>query len=96
MFGLCKFQLFDIKLNEEVKPCCKILVDGVEWGHGVNKGNEMLAGSDIISTLQRHYGISTPVWIDNKESLSADIKMDCQTIYLTKDVKYKELQVILE
>jgi hypothetical protein len=90
-FGLVKFQLFEKQMNEGVRPTCIALIDGIPYGHGLNKGNEINAGLDIIRTLSQHYGIQCPIFIDNCESISYPIDPGCQCFKL---IKVKDMELL--
>lgn len=95
-FGLVKFQLFEKQMNEGVRPTCVTLIDGIPYGHGLNKGNEINAGLDIIHTLSQHYQIQCPVFIDNCESISYPIDPGCQCFKLIKVKDMKKLEITIE
>lgn len=73
-FNLVTWKLFRVQKNGEVKNDCTPLIDGYEFGSTTNTGREILAKLDIIATLQKHYELKLPVFVDNAESLSADTK----------------------
>jgi len=91
-FSLARFKLFNVLINSGVEECCETLYDGVPYSHGLNSGSQILVGLDIVSTLQKHYDVRAPVFIDHYEALSSPIKMDCQTIFLRVS-EDKELKV---
>lgn len=91
-FSLAKFKLFNILVNGAVEECCETIYQGVPYSSGLNTGAQILVGCDIAKTLQDHYGVTAPMWLDHIESVNYPIEMDCQVIKLrvTKD---KELKV---
>lgn len=94
-FKIVKWKLFDYQKNGGYVDCCIPLIDNRQFGTSTNKGREILAKLDIISGLQKFFGQSYPVFLDNAESLSEQttnrIDMDCQLIYLvvTEDKEIK-------
>lgn len=63
------FRLFENQINGGMKETCSITIDGVPY-ESLNSGHRIIAGLNIIRTLQKHYDITVPVIIDNSESLS--------------------------
>ncbi|AIM37419.1 hypothetical protein KO02_12520 [Sphingobacterium sp. ML3W] len=81
-FKLVRFKFFDINLGDgEVKPTCITMVDGVPFGD-LNHAKKINAGIDIINTISSHYGVSAPIFIDNRESVTDLITTDAQVINL--------------
>jgi DNA repair exonuclease SbcCD ATPase subunit len=72
-FGLVKWQLFEYAKNGNYKSCCIPTVDGKSILTTMsNKGNRILGGVDICSSIQKISGISVPIVLDDSESLSTD------------------------
>jgi peptidoglycan hydrolase CwlO-like protein len=82
LFEYVRFKLYDQLVNGGIDECCVATVGGVPYDGGLNSAARTQAGLDIIRTLQRHYGLNCPIWIDNRESCTAIPRMDCQTISL--------------
>ena len=84
-FKLVKWQLFRTQKNGGVENVCIPMVHGSPYGENTTSTTErLMAGLDIINTLQEIYEIKAPIWIDNAESYN-DFnipKMDCQMILL--------------
>jgi chromosome segregation ATPase len=82
-FDGVKFKLFDIQLNGGIAPTCECTVNGVPFA-SLNNGARIVSGLKIIRTLQRHYGVSLPVFVDNAEAISDGFmpEMDGQMILL--------------
>lgn len=78
-----EFKLFEDQLNGGVKETCSITYGGVPYSD-LNTGHRIVAGCQIIRELQKIYGASVPVWIDNAEGLSEgnEPELSCQTIML--------------
>jgi hypothetical protein len=62
------------------------MIHGSPYGENTTSSTEQLmAGMDIISTLQEIYNVKAPIFVDNKERFN-DFnipKMDCQMILLS-------------
>lgn len=95
-FELVKFQLFETQINEGIRPTCITLIDGIPYGHGLNKGNEINAGLDIIKTLSDHYQIKCPVFIDDCSLISRPIDPGCQHFKLVNVKDMEKLEITYE
>lgn len=72
-FSLVKWQLFDTAKNGNYKSVCIPTVDGKSILTTMsNKGNRILGRVDICNSIQKMCGISTPVFLDDSESLDTD------------------------
>lgn len=72
-FGLVRWQLFEYAKNGNYKSCCIPTVDGKSILTIMsNKGNRILGRVDICNSIQKISGISTPIILDDSESLSTD------------------------
>lgn len=69
MFHLVKFKLFDTLVNGSEVETCEATVDGVPFST-LNQARQMNAGLDIINTICEKEGISAPIVIDNRESIT--------------------------
>jgi len=81
-FSLVKFKLFDTQVNGGIEECCVCTVDGVPFDGNLNTGNKINAGLDVINSLSRHYGFTSPVFIDNAESVTDILATHGQQIRL--------------
>ncbi len=69
-FSLVKWQLFDTAKNGNYKSVCIPTVEGKnQFTTMSNKGNRILGRVDICNSIQKMCGISTPVFLDDSESL---------------------------
>jgi len=93
-FAMAKWKLFDVQINQGISETCVVMVDGVPYS-SLNDGHRILVGCDIISTLQKHYNIQAPIFVDHYEALSSPLQMNCQTIFL-KVSNDKELTIANE
>jgi chromosome segregation ATPase len=82
MFNIVNFRMFREQINEGIQETCDILVDGVPYNAGLNKGTQINAGLDIISVFSKFMDTWAPVFIDNAESVSNIFPLDCQTFEL--------------
>ena len=91
-FEIARFKLFDIQINGGINETCETVVNGIPY-RNLNNAAKINVGLDIIKTLQKHYGITIPVFIDNAESVNKLIDMgDTQVIRLIVS-KNKELVI---
>ena len=81
MFKLVKFKLFDVQVNGGIAETCEATVDGVPYSD-VNNAGKINAGLDIINVLSNKLEISTPIFIDNAESVNELIEVNAQVVRL--------------
>lgn len=77
------WKLFETQINGGVRETCECTIDGVPYA-SANSGHQIIAGLNIIKTLQEVYGVKAPIFIDNAESVN-DYNypdMDCQMVFL--------------
>ena len=89
-FKIAQFRLFCDQVNGGLTECCDVLYDGVAR---MSNSQEIKVGLDIIRTLSKHYGISTPIFVDNCESITELPPMDGQVIRLIVSAGDKELRI---
>jgi chromosome segregation ATPase len=92
-FAVVSFRLFNQLVNGGIEECCVFTVNGVPYDGGLNSAARTQGGLDIIRTLQSHYGIAPPVFIDNRESCTEIPEMDCQIVNLIVSPKDKALRI---
>ena len=95
-FNLVKFKLFTTQINQAINPICGTLVAGIGVGVGLNTGATINAGIDIVRTLQGHFGVRCPLFVDNAESVTTLLDPETQLIKLIKDEKYSKLYVEIQ
>lgn len=85
------FKLLDKTIKGDEFECCIPLVDGVPYSDA-NTAGQVNAAIDIINALTKHYGVSAPIFIDNRESVNDLIETESQIVNLivTRD---KELVI---
>jgi exonuclease SbcC len=91
-FKYVDFKLFNILLNGSIEPCCESMLNGTPYS-SCSYGEKALMGADIINVLSEIENISAPIFIDNSESLTFDLDLSCQTIFLCADQDADELIV---
>jgi exonuclease SbcC len=95
-FQAVRFKLFDVQINEGIKECCEAMVNtNGAWVpySDVNNAAKINSGLDIINTLSSHYGVSAPIFIDNREAVVDLFPVNAQTISLIVSGQDKTLRV---
>jgi len=80
-FKMVKFKMFEQQINGGESEACECMVNGVPYSD-VNTAGKINAGIDIINALTAHYGISAPIFIDNRESVIELLPCESQIINL--------------
>jgi len=75
-FELAQFKLFKKHFNGEIEPCCELMYKGARYNKELNTGAKIMIGLDVIKTLTKHYEMTLPVFLDNAEAVSYDLKTD--------------------
>lgn len=91
-FKLVCFKMFEMQINGGMKETCEMTVDGVPYS-SLNSAAKLQAGLDVINSLSELYGISVPIWIDNRESVSEIPGVNAQVINLYVSPTDKELRI---
>ena len=94
-FEFTRFVLFEDQINGAISETCRVMVNGIPY-ENLNNAMRIQSGMDIIRTLQRHHGVSTVLWVDNRESIVDLPKMECQVISLIVSETHKTLTVEME
>lgn len=81
MFKYVKFRLFDFTIDGNPVETCIATIGGVPYG-SANTASKMNAGLDIINSLCKFYGVTAPIFIDNRESVTDIIETSSQIINL--------------
>jgi DNA repair protein SbcC/Rad50 len=92
LFENVKFKMFEPLVNGGEQPTCICTLNGVNF-QDLNTASKINAGLDVIRTLQKHFEILAPVFIDNRESVTSIIPMDCQIINLVKTTGQNKLTI---
>jgi DNA repair exonuclease SbcCD ATPase subunit len=93
LFSYIQFRLFKQNINGGIEDDCEPLIKGVPYSTGGSYSERVRAGLDIVRTMQRHADIFAPVFVDNAESLTWLLTMDCQTIVLIVKEECKQLEI---
>lgn len=80
-FSYVKFKMFDTQVDGTEYDTCECMVDGTPYCD-LNTAKKMNAGIDIINALCRAKGVTAPIFIDNRESVSELISCPSQLINL--------------
>lgn len=80
-FEIVNFRLFKTQINGGLEECCDTLVNGVPYSD-VNNAHKIIAGLDIIKTLNKFHNRTAPIFIDNRESINDLCPIDTQVIGL--------------
>lgn len=89
-FKTVRFKLFKQQINGGIDECCEALIDGVPFSNA-NTASQINAGIEIINTLSEFYEVTSPIFIDNRESINEIVATDSQVINLivSKDKKLR-------
>lgn len=84
MFKLVTWKMYSKNVsNDGETEICECLVDGVPVSTNVNTAGSVNAGIDIINALSAWLGVSVPLWIDGKESVTELLESPAQLITLS-------------
>ncbi len=81
LFDLVEFKLFDTQINGGINETCEVTINGVPYSD-LNSASKINAGIDVINALSNKYGISTPIFVDNAESINDVEESNAQMIKL--------------
>ena len=89
-FGTIRWRLFKQQGNGGTTPICDPYLNGKPYD-AQSTGERIFTGVDIIKTFQGIYGVQVGLLIDNRESLTLPVDVDCQIISMYADDLYNEL-----
>lgn len=92
MFDNISFRLFDLQINGSVIDDCTPMIHSVEYRDASNS-EKIRANLDIVYAMQKYYGSTMPVFVDNAEAATYLRDMDCQMIKLIVSEPDKFLRV---
>jgi DNA repair exonuclease SbcCD ATPase subunit len=92
-FKLVQFKMFEEQLNGGLKETCVAMVNGVPYTD-INTASKINAGLDIINTLSEFYGVTAPIFIDNRESVTEIINTNSQIVSLIVSADAPKLTVM--
>lgn len=96
MFQYVSFRLFEKQVNGGIAETCVCEYNGVPYPT-LNTAAKLLAGLDVLNTLSKFYGISAPVFCDNRESVTFIPESKSQIISLfvspeDKKIRYESVK----
>lgn len=91
-FKTIEFRLFERQTNGETKDVCKAVINGVSYA-SQNTASKVKAGMEVANLLSEFYGITTPIFLDNAESVFEYPEMKGQKIFLMADRKCPVIEV---
>lgn len=98
-FKAVRFKLFDTQINGAVKECCTMQINSngsyVDFSNS-NSAAQIQGGLDVINALTELYGVSAPIFIDNRESCTEIPAVNGQVINLVVSPEDKELRIVKE
>jgi len=80
-FKLVSFKLFTQQLNGGESETCEMLINGVPYSDA-NTASQINAGMDVINVLSKFHGVTAPIFIDNRESVTNIIETESQIVNL--------------
>lgn len=80
-FKFVSFKLFEKQLNGGENETCEMLIDGVPYSDA-NTASQINAGLDVINVLSAFHGVTAPIFIDNRESVTNIIETESQIVNL--------------
>ena len=67
-FKVVKWKLFELQKNQKYAEVCVCMINGSCYGENTTSATErMMAGMDIISTLQNIYEVEAPIFLDDAD-----------------------------
>lgn len=90
LFTRVQFKMFRQQINGGLEPCCDILIAGVPFTDA-NTASKINAGIEIINILCKHYEVTAPIFLDNRESCTEIIPTESQIINLVVSPEHKTL-----
>jgi chromosome segregation ATPase len=80
-FRNVSFKLFSPQINGGMSDTCEALINGVPFS-GANTASQIGAGIEIINTLNEHFQVHCPLFLDNRESVNDIPRTESQVISL--------------
>lgn len=86
-----QFELFDTTQDGNVTETCRMTVNGIPYGKGLNHGDMILTEIDLAQGFQKMMGVEMPVFVDDTESVDEaripDVGTQLITLRRTDDPK---------
>jgi chromosome segregation ATPase len=94
-FNDVTFKLFDRQVNGGETPTCETMYKGVPFSD-LNTAHRIWAGICIINTLSEFYGVTAPIFLDNRESVTNIPETSAQVINLIVSPEDKQIRVVTD
>lgn len=92
LFRYVKFKLFDTQINGQEVETCECMLNNTPYA-GLSLSERVNSGLDVINAICRHVGLTAPIIIDNRESISSIIDTESQVINLMVDERCETLTI---
>ena len=93
-FKLVRFRMFETQINGGEKPDCVLISNATGAKFlDTNNADKINMGLDIIDVLCDFHGVSAPIFIDNRESVTEIKETGSQIINLIVDATCKSLTI---
>lgn len=92
LFRYVKFKLFDTQINGQEVETCECMLNNTPYA-GLSLSERVNSGLDVINAICRYVGITAPIIIDNRESISSIIATESQVINLMVDEACETLTI---
>lgn len=88
-------EMIDINKSGDIVDTCTLSINGVDRGV-TNHANKTIIGIDISNAICKRYGVNLPLFIDDFEHFTSDLKCagDRQVITMSADKHYPELTIL--
>ena len=93
LFNTVKFKLFERNITGGIEEKCEAMIDGQVFNTNVNTAARVNGGLEIVNKLCEHYGVSMPLFLDNRESTTDLIQSNSQIVSLFVDPGCKTLKI---
>jgi len=93
-FQIARFKMFDVQVNGGLKDTCQTTMNGLQF-KSCSGGEKIILGLDIIRTLQKHFCLSPPIFIDEAGEITRPIDVDCQTVRMIASVPDDQLRIVV-
>lgn len=92
LFEFTAFRMFEAQINGGETETCVAMYGGVPYSD-LNTAGRILVGIDIINALNNFYGVTAPIFLDNRESVTWIPATQGQVINLVVSEEDKALRV---
>lgn len=82
MFAVVRFRWIKYRINGEENETCEATINGVPYA-SLNTAGRIIAGIDIINAICRFEGVTAPIFVDNRESVTTELpRIESQIVNL--------------